>query len=434
MRRAPCHRFVIGWFGIVLLWSTPVSAADEEAIQRLERELAETKADVRALVADQSTARGKGAIAIPDISLDGLFAAGASTVPDLDALETGAHDPNQRGFTVQNLELTIGGNVDPYFTAISHIVLQIDREGESTLEVEEAYLTTTALPANLQLRAGQFFTQFGRLNPQHPHTWAFADQPLINGRMFGGDGMRGPGMQLSYLMPLPIYAEALVAIQNSQGETLFSFRNVPGEDLFGRTLIERQVKGLDDLLVTPRLATSFNPSDTQTVLLGVSGAFGPNGSGESARTQIYGIDLYYKWKPLRTVKGWPFVAWQTEVMKRQYDNAAVEDDPTTVGVDESLPEEQLQDWGGYTQVVWGFAPRWVAGVRGDYVAGQDGDLTDPLRERRVRVSPNLTVYPSEFSKWRIQYNWDHLQTREDNVHSVFLQWEFLVGTHGAHAF
>ncbi len=433
MRRAACRRFVIGWFGIVVLWSAPVAAADEEAIQRLERELADTKAAVRALEAGQSTSKGKGAIAIPDISLDGLFAAAASTAPDLENLETGAHDPNQRGFTVQNLELTLGGNVDPYFTAISHIVLQIDREGESTLEVEEAYLTTTALPANLQLRTGQFFTQFGRLNPTHPHTWAFADQPLINGRMFGGDGMRGPGVQLSYLVPLPLYTEAMVAVQNSQGETAFSFRNVPGEDLFGRTLVERQVEGIGDLLITPRLATSFNPSDTQTVLLGVSGAFGPNGSGESARTQIDGLDLYYKWKPLRTVKGWPFVVWQTEVMKRRYETAAVADDPATVQ-DETAPEEVLRDWGGYTQMVWGFTPRWVAGLRGDYVAGRGGDLTDPLRERRVRVSPNLTFYPSEFSKWRLQYNWDHLQTRDDNVHSVFLQWEFLVGTHGAHAF
>jgi hypothetical protein len=251
--------------------------------------------------------------------------------------------------------------------------------------------------------------------------------------MFGGDGMRAPGMQVSYLVPLPIYAEAMVAIQNSQGETMASFRNAPGEELFGRTLVERQVEGIGDLVIAPRLATSVNLGDTQTVLVGVSGAFGPNASGGSARTEIYGVDLYYKWKPLRTVKGWPFVAWQTEVMKRQYDNAAVEDDPATIP-DETLPEEHLRDWGGYTQVAWGFTPRWVAGLRGEYMAGKNGDPTDPLRERRVRFSPNLTLYPSEFSKWRIQYNRDDVDGREDIVHSVFLQWEFLIGAHGAHTF
>jgi hypothetical protein len=76
----------------------------------------------------------------------------------------------------------------------------------------------------------------------------------------------------------------------------------------------------------------------------------------------------------------------------------------------------------------------VAGLRGEYVAGKGGDLTDPLRERRVRVAPNATFYPSEFSKWRVQYNWDDVDSRNDAVHSVFLQWEFLIGAHGAHAF
>ena len=425
MRRVVCHRFVIGWLGLIVLWGAPVGA-EETDIQRLERELAETKAAVRALEAKSPVPQGIVPRFNPDMSLDGLFAAGASTAPDLETLETGAHDPNQRGFTVQNIELTLSGNVDPYFTAIGHLIFGIDREGESFLEVEEAYLTSTALPANLQLRAGQFFTQFGRLNSQHPHAWAFVDQPLINGRMFGGDGMRGPGMQLSYLVPLPVYAEAMVALQNSQGETMASFRSVPGEDLFGRTLIERQVEGIGDLVITPRLATSFNPSDTQTVLLGVSGAFGPNGSGESARTQILGIDLYYKWKPLQTVKGWPFVAWQTEVMQRRYVNAAV---PAA-----SAPNEILRDRGIYSQVLWGFVPRWVVGLRGEYAAGRGGDVTDPLRERRTRLSPNLTFYPSEFSKWRFQYNYDDIPSRDAPVHSVFLQWEFLIGAHGAHTF
>ncbi len=432
MQRAIVSGFVMAYV-VIPVWGSTGVAAEETALDRMEREFAETKAAVRALESKQQNQQVAGARSNPDISLDGLFAAAASTVPDLEALETGAHDPNQRGFTLQNLELTLSGAVDPYFTAIGHLIFGIDREGESFLEVEEAYMTSTALPANLQLRAGQFFAQFGRLNPTHPHTWAFVDQPLINGRMFGGDGMRGPGMQMSYLMPLPVYAEALLGVQNSQGETMFSFCSVPGEDLFGRTLIERQVEGVGDLVITPRLATSFNLSESQTVLVGTSAAFGPNGSGESARTQIYGIDLYYKWKPLRTVKGWPFVAWQTEVMNREYDNAAVEDDPTTVP-DETLPEEQLRDWGGYTQVMWGFTPRWVAGVRGEYVAGKNGDLTDPLRERRVRVAPNITFHPSEFSKWRIQYNRDDVDSREDIVHSVFLQWEFLIGTHGAHTF
>ena len=91
-----------------------------------------------------------------NISFDGLFAAGGSTAQDLGKLETGGHDPNQRGFTVQNLEVVFEGAVDPYFRGQSNIIFQIDKDGESFLEVEEAYLTSMSLPLNLQAKAGTF--------------------------------------------------------------------------------------------------------------------------------------------------------------------------------------------------------------------------------------------------------------------------------------
>src|SRR5690606_3684859 len=48
-----------------------------------------------------------------DISAIGTFAAGASTEPHLEELQAGAHDPRQRGFNVQSLELVLAGIVDP---------------------------------------------------------------------------------------------------------------------------------------------------------------------------------------------------------------------------------------------------------------------------------------------------------------------------------
>jgi len=373
--------------------------------------------------------KGTGGFSMnPKISLDGLFAAGTSSAPDIENIETGGHDPNQRGFTVQNVELTLGASVDPYFTGNANIVFQIDRQGETFVELEEAYLTSTSLPWNLQLKAGQFFNQFGRLNPTHPHAWDFADQPLVNGRLLGPDGLRGPGLQLSYLLPVPIYSEAIVAIQNGSGETAFSFRNTPGEVLFGRTIIDRPIRRVGDLLFVPRLVGSVDLTKTQTVVLGVSGAFGANGSGTDTRTAIYGLDVFYKWKPLMAEAGWPFIGWQTEIMARRYEAGLATGPPL-------LPEQTLRDRGGYTQLLWGFTRRWVAGLRFDYVAGTGGDpASDPERERRFRFSPNVTFYPSEFSKWRLQYNRDDIQRRSRPVHSVFLQWEFLIGEHGAHKF
>ena len=128
-----------------------------------------------------------------NISFDGLFAVGTSTANDIDKLETGGHDPRQRGFTVENIETTFEGKVDPYFRGQAALVHQIDAGGQSFVELEEAYAETLSLPANLQFRGGQFFTEFGRQNQFHPHAWDFVDQPLVMGRFLGDDGLRSSG-------------------------------------------------------------------------------------------------------------------------------------------------------------------------------------------------------------------------------------------------
>ncbi|MBP7587566.1 MAG: hypothetical protein KBA72_06415 [Thermoanaerobaculia bacterium] len=370
-----------------------------------------------------------------NLSLDGLFAAGASTAPDVPALEPGGHDPAQRGFTVQNLEMVLEGAVDPYFRAQANVILQISPEGESVVELEEAYATTTSLPHGFQLKVGQFFTEFGRLNPSHPHAWDFVDQPLVNGRFFGGDGLRSVGARISWLLPTNFYSEAYLTLQNSQGETLSSFRSVPGESLFGREIVEREVKSVSDLLLAPRYAASFDLSDTQTLLVGASAALGPNGTGENGKTRIYGVDGFWKWKAANAFKGFPFVKVQGELMYRDlYADASP---------DGAQPSASFDDWGGYLQINWGFKPGYVAGLRFDSVGGDSGGLeggdptdnpdTDALR-RRIRLSPVLTWFPTEYSKLRLQYNFDRGDAFVDDEHSLWLQLEFLLGAHSAHKF
>jgi hypothetical protein len=366
-----------------------------------------------------------------DLSFDALFAAGWSTEPDVESLQLGGHDPQQRGFTVQNLEMTLQGQVDPYFRGQAAVVYQIDARGETGVEVEEAYLETMSLPGNLQLRAGQFFTEFGRLNATHPHTWDFVDQPLVNGRFLGPDGLRNPGLRVSWLVPTPFYSELFLSVQNSQGETAHSFRNDHEDEFFfGRPAEQGSVKGAGDLLYAPRYALSFDLDDQNTVVLGGSGALGPNGSGPHADTFIYGADLFYKWKARTQSKGWPFVTWQTEWMRRRYEAGAFAGD-----VDHpAQPAETLDDWGLYSQVSWGFRRRWVASLRGDYVTGERGSFApDPDRDDRWRISPALTFFPTEYSKVRLQYNCDERE-REGMDHGVWLQFEFLLGAHAAHKF
>ncbi|MGI9088523.1 MAG: hypothetical protein ACR2HH_12420 [Chthoniobacterales bacterium] len=376
---------------------------------------------------------GGGGKTYMNISFDGQFALAYSSDRNLSRLEVGDHDPQQRGFNARNSELALDGAVDPYFEGFANIVLKLNNDNETEIELEESFLQTTNLPFGLQLKGGQFFAAFGRLNPTHPHTWDFADAPLVMGRLLGSDGLRGVGGQLSWTVPLPWYSQLLLGVQNGRGNTGYSFRN-PGANglFFGRLTNDREARGLYDFVWMPRFENSFNLSSTQTVLGGISGAFGSNDTGVNTRTQIYGADLLYKWKSARAEGGFPFVKWQTEAMYRRFEAGR--------GVDQLFPvAETFHDWGLYSQVLWGFKKGWIAGVRGDYLHMQDSAFTDDdTRQTRSRVSANLTFLPTEFSRLRLQYNHDFLEennflsARDED--SVFFQFEFILGAHGAHKF
>ncbi|MEO5589412.1 MAG: hypothetical protein ABIS03_07480 [Gemmatimonadaceae bacterium] len=405
-----------------------IARADSVAlVQALEKELG---ANASTESPGTVTSAPRAAGGYMNIGFVALTDAGWSTEKNVESLEGGDHDPKIRGFTIPNAELSLDGAVDPYFKGVSNIVFKIEPNGETGVELEEAYVLTTALPANLQIKAGQYFAEFGRQNPQHPHSWAFLDQPLVLNRMFGPEGLRSQGLRLSWLVPTPFFTEALVSVMNAAGGTTWSFNSPESQEIHGGVPVDRTVDGLKDLVIVPRVATSFDLSDTQTLLVGVSGAFGPNNSGSSARTAVYGIDGYYKWKPAAAQQGFPFVSIQTEGLLRRYDaDTRLSSDAPAL----TLVDEQLNDRGAYAQALWGIRPRIVAGLRGDWVRGDDAAYQSDKRADRFRLSPNLTVYPTEFSKFRMQYNYDD-RTGIGSDHSLWFQFEFLLGAHASHKF
>jgi hypothetical protein len=145
---------------------------------------------------------------------------------------------------------------------------------------------------------------------------------------------------------------------------------------------------------------------------------------------VYGVDAYWKWKPAAAQVGFPFVSMQAEALSRSYDAAerVSADDPAV-----TLPNETLKDRGAYAQLLWGIRPRIVAGLRSDWASGDKAAFDSQLRANRFRLSPNFTLYPSEFSKIRVQYNYDDRKGIGSD-HSLWFQFEFLIGAHAAHKF
>jgi hypothetical protein len=356
----------------------------------------------------------------PDLSLIADVAGSVFSVPL--PLETGEHDPHASGFTVQQLELAASAAVDPYFTFNSFLVFKVPRPDGTGgtepggVEIEEVYATSTSLPANLQLRAGQFLTRFGRFNPTHPHTWDFVDQPLIIGDFFGPDGNRGVGAELSYLTPLPFYSEALLSVTQDSAE---------------------RIERLGELQFLLALKQFFALSDDWSLATGASGlTYAPPPDLGIDRTWIAGVDGYLKYRPVGYASFTIVSLWAEWFLRRR-----------------DLPGTTLTDTGGFAQVFWRYAQRWAAAAR--YELGTPSWNSQGIREADCpdaaglldpqcavlqggsvwqRLAVNATFWPTEFSRVRLQGSLTLAGFEVRATYGLMLAFEFSVGPHGAHAF
>jgi hypothetical protein len=396
------------------------SAPPQPAREPSPEELAEIQ---RALEVDQQAQTATPPAAPAPVS--GVAAAVSSMNPDIafvadlaaaafstrEPLQTGGHDPRKNGFNLQQLELSARKAVDPYFRFDSNIVFS-----QFGVEIEEAYATTSALPWNLQLRIGQFLTRFGRLNPTHPHSWDFVDQPFAVGRVFGGEGNRGLGLEASWLAPLPWYLELVGSLTDATGEA--TARSFFGAEDLG-------VSSPLDLQATVAAKQFFPLSDDLSLAWGLSGAFGPNPTGHRNRTDVYGSDVYLKFRPI-TYGSHTVVSLQAEWFYRR----------------RQVPGDLLKDAGGYAYLFWRFAMRWGASLRyedGSPARNQAGQIADDYldpywKAHRQRLSGAVTFWPTEFSRLRLQGSSDRLAWDRRTSWAAFLAAEFVVGAHGAHVF
>ncbi|MDJ0947590.1 MAG: hypothetical protein QNJ94_01585 [Alphaproteobacteria bacterium] len=382
-----------------------------------------------------STEVGDATLRFKRLGVDTALAAGYSSEKSevIQQLQGGDHDPRQNGFTLQTLDLSFAGALDPYFDAQANLAFFIDPEGETVLEFEEAFMETRPL-FGLRFKGGQFFTEFGRHNPTHLHAWEWLDQPVIATRLLGPDGIRNPGARLKWQAPTPWYASFLIGVQNATGETMASFR--ANDEFFeerpigGRALNEDDVDDFDELTWHARLATAFDLGDKTHADLAVSGLIGPNATGSRARTLIGGVDAVLQ----RDLGEGRYIRWTTEAMYRSYQAQA--------DVNNGLLPDTLKDYGLYTQVLWGFYPELAAGVRYEYATGEGESVgifedrnADPFRSDRHRVSPLFVWQFAPTAKFRLQYNYDNAQFLPNNTaHSVWagLLWSFGLGTERHH--
>jgi hypothetical protein len=383
---------------------TPPAPAGTEARTQL-------STDVSPDLSAQAGVRAAGtALLNPNLSVivDGSFGYYGVHRADFAAVgipESG-DDPStgKEGFTLQEVELAFQTAIDPYLEGAVFLTIP-NLEG---VEVEEAYFSTTSLPLNLQVKGGSFRSQLGRNNTQHLHLQNFTRRPLMTPLLFGADGFRGPGLQLSVLLPrLPwfatLYAEAFSIGAPEEPGAVASFGG-------GR-------RSPKNLTYTAVLEQFWPVSDATSLMLGLNFATGiaslcamPPCDG-GPRDYLYGADLYFKWRPQDAVGERLSLRWTTEYFARKLTQGG----PTEGAL--------------YTEPVLQLARRWYLGARFDLTGVPKGDYVP----RRYGVAASVTFAPTEFSRFRL-YGQTLSGPGIDTALVGFLQAEFSMGAHGAHPF
>ncbi|MBZ5543335.1 MAG: hypothetical protein LAO07_06605 [Acidobacteriia bacterium] len=327
----------------------------------------------------------------------GLSAASKVLNPDIsvigDFLGAVGRDPNRSVPTLEMHESEVGFQaiVDPYARADFFLTF-----GEQGVNLEEGYLTFTALPGGFVGKVGKMRSAFGIVNTLHNHVLPWTDRPLATENLVGGeDGINDAGLSVSRILPAPkdIFLEATAQV----------FRGDSG-DVFHSTR-----RG--DVLTVGHLRAYRDLTESTNLDLGASWARGHNDVGTGFRTQLFGANATLRWKPLRRAVYHSFLFRNEFFWSRR----------------EQLDSTQ-RAFGFYTAADYRLNQRWTIGGRYDRSGRADmASLTDS------GFSPVITYWPSEFSQIRGQYRFTrYADGRSGN--DFFMQFLFVLGAHGAHPF
>jgi hypothetical protein len=401
----------------IVLVSTPAWAQQPSDVDALRLEVAQLREALDALEAKLATLQGGPALPAPTAApaaVDAAIAAGPATSassPQGSAAPAGASkvfnpdtsvlgnfvgvagkNPNsaQPALQLNEVEVAFQADVDPY--ARADFFLSAGPEG---LDIEEGFITFTALPQHFLLKVGKMRAQFGKVNPTHTHLMPTVDRPLVTENLVGGEeGLSDSGLSLSRLIANPfLYVEATGEVFSGHSNVFHSDRR-------------------SDLNYVGRVRAYRDLTEGSNIDLGTSVAFGPTDIGRDLKKRLIGVDATFRYRPLRRAIYKRFQA-RTELVWSKQD----------------LPSADQQNaFGFYGLGEYQFARRWYFGSRYD----RSGRVLNASM-RDQGGSAFLTFWPSEFSQLRGQYR--HTKYGEGiSANEVLFQASFAIGAHAAHAF
>lgn len=316
----------------------------------------------------------------PNISLGGDFFATYGTseteynrVPSEVSMGSGTFD-------LRELELGIESTLDPY--SRGKVFLSFGREGVS---LEEGYVEWLNGPFGMNIKAGEFKTQFGQLNRYHDHALPQFVRPLVLINYFGLTSLKGFGIGANFLLPSMIAHVNTLDLQVVNGGVDQSFTSA----------------GKQNLIYVGHLKNYYDLNRSTYFEVGFSGAYGYNDAAETLASRIGGIDLTLKWSPPGRQK-YKMLEWRTEALVSSRE----------------MPSQTEETWGAFSSLQYRLTAKTLASIRLDY---SQLPWNANLEEKGFAVT--YDYWQSEFVFMRFQYTYiDRNFDESDNRFTIQTCW------------
>jgi hypothetical protein len=344
----------------------------------------------------------------------------------------GEAGPVAEGLSLGETEINVSGSVDDWFSAWLTLPVHIE-DGETHVEVEEAWIETLGLPGGLSLRMGRFFSDIGYLNDKHAHSWDFVDQPLAYQAMLGNQYI-DDGVQVRWVAPTELYFELGAEVLRgdrypaagalSSGFGAWSMHARLGGDV---GLSSSWMSGLSYLATESRDRDAGHGHGDEH---GDEHEAEPGQPAFTGDSDLLMAEFVWKWAPNGNWKQRNF-KFQAEYLWR--DERGVYELPGAG----ALPWDAAQE-GYYLQAVYQPFPGWRFGARYDSLSGDypgaafDGTPLELPASDPSRYSLMADWTHSEFSRVRVQYTHDDAGAGSGDQWG--LQYIYSIGAHGAHSF
>lgn len=378
-----------------------------------------------------------------------LLAADSSlTNPTISAVLNGYYQTAERplaetaeGFGLGETELAMGANIDDMFYGKLTAVVEM-HDGETELNLEEAFIQTMAMPAGLSIRGGRFLSDIGYLNNQHLHTDAFSDRPIAYRAFFGGHYF-DDGVRLSLVAPTDVYwtlgVEAFkgdsMRAADDEGERefknlgMYTVYSKIGGDIGDNSSWQA---GLSYLRNQNGQVTVHEEGDEHAYAVAARDHDHGQGNDHShgasyTGKNTYGADFVYKWAPNGNYK------YQNLTLSGEY-YRVTDFVPADVHPEDAPHKDYHQAW--YLSGVYQFTPNWSAGWRYGELDSQALHGEHFHGQKLTESEVSLAWHSSHFSTVRFQFtkqqgpNFDGMA--DDNVFTI--QYIMSLGAHGAHQF